>query len=260
MNLEARIRRVMQIDPGAVAIDFEGVSVDWATVASLVDGIEDTLRASGVVKGQSVGLLLRNRPEMVAGILAAVVNERCIVTINPEQGEAKLVEEIGALRVSAIVGTVDDWMSSAVRDAADRAGSVAIVLDRKAAPRVRRVTDLDRPGPDPRHAASSGVAVEMLTSGTTGPPKRIELRADALAKSLLSAEHFESNRPAEPTLRQTFAILTSPVVHVGGIFHCLKAAVDGRPICLLERSSPLPPGETRCGAIVPRSRASSRLR
>ncbi len=237
MDLGQRVRSVMAIDPGAVAIEFEGVPVDWAMMTRLVDGIEGTLLESGVAAGESVGLLLRNRPEMVAAMLAAILNERCIVTINPQQGEAKLTEEIGSLRVSAIIGTVEDWTSSAVREAADLAGSVAIVLDRKAELPVRRVTTLEQPGPGPHHRASSGVAVEMLTSGTTGPPKRIELRAEALAKSLLSAEHYELNRPAEPTLRKTFAILSSPVVHVGGIFHCLKAAVDGRPICLLERFS-----------------------
>lgn len=235
MKLADRIRSVMAIDPAAVEIDFQGEPITWGTISDLVDGIEQLLSDAGIGPSAPVGLLLRNRPEMFAAILATVVSDRCIVCVNPMQGDAKLVADLESIRVSALVATAEDWQSEAALAGAARAGSIAIALDRKADPVARLVPGLERLGSGPHRPEASGVAVEMLTSGTTGRPKRIQLRTDAFEKSLLGANHYESNRAEEPKLQRSFGIVSGPLVHIGGMFHSVKSAVDGRPICLLER-------------------------
>ena len=45
--------------------------------------------------------------------------------------------------------------------------------------------------------ARPGVAVQMLTSGTTGPPKRIDLTYDTLERVLVGAKHYERNRDTD---------------------------------------------------------------
>ncbi len=235
MNLSDRIRSVMAIDPAAVEIDFRGEAITWGAIAELVAGIDRLLSAAGIGPAAPVGLLLRNRPEMFAAILATIASERCIVCVNPMQGEAKLAADLEALQAPALVATAGDWRSSVVRDAAQRTGSLAIALDRTAEPPAQSVPGLEQRGPGPHRGDAPGVAVEMLTSGTTGPPKRIQLRTDAFAKSLLGASHYESNRSEVPTLQKSFALISGPLVHIGGMFHCVKSAVDGRPVCLLER-------------------------
>jgi len=47
-----------------------------------------------------------------------------------------------------------------------------------------------------------GVAVQMLTSGTTGPPKRVDLSYEMFARSLSGAKHYESNREGVVRLRK----------------------------------------------------------
>jgi acyl-coenzyme A synthetase/AMP-(fatty) acid ligase len=77
----------------------------------------------------------------------------------------------------------------------------------------------------------------MLTSGTTGTPKRVQLGYAALEESLLGAgEHYEK-RPgkAKPRLREGVAIINAPLVHVGGLWRTLQCIADGRSIALLER-------------------------
>ena len=88
----------------------------------------------------------------------------------------------------------------------------------------------------PRRAPRPGVAVEMLTSGTTGPPKRVRsptrrCRAGARRRQALRAQ------PERPTLRLRpgVAIVNSPLVHLGGLFRILQCVNDGRSFCLLER-------------------------
>ena len=80
-----------------------------------------------------------------------------------------------------------------------------------------------------------GVAVEMLTSGTTGPPKRVPLTYEMLSRVLDGAKHYERNADTQVRLRSGVTIVNSPLVHLGGLFRILQCVNDGRSFCLLER-------------------------
>ncbi len=81
--------------------------------------------------------------------------------------------------------------------------------------------------------AAPGVAVRMLTSGTTGPPKRVDLGYDMLARSVMGSD--PDTAPAPTDMRRGVAIVNSPLVHVGGVFRVLQCVVEARPFVLLER-------------------------
>jgi len=89
----------------------------------------------------------------------------------------------------------------------------------------------------PADAGRPGVAVRMLTSGTTGTPKRVDLTYRALEQSLASAVHYES-APGGPELRATPAICWAPLVHISGLWAVVKNVADGRPTILMERFDP----------------------
>ena len=235
MSLADSIRSVLEIDPGAVAMEFQGHSLSWANFAGLIGEIDASLTRAGIGQGAPIGLLLRNRPEMVGAILALIASERCIVCVNPLQGDKKLAADLESIRVPALLACEEDWQAVSMRDAAAKVGSMGLALRGVGADSVHAVAGLEAPVGGPHRSLAPGVAVEMLTSGTTGAPKRVELRSSAFEQSILGASHYESNRPEQPTLKKGFALVTSPLVHISGIFHCVKAAVDGRCLCLLER-------------------------
>lgn len=86
----------------------------------------------------------------------------------------------------------------------------------------------------PAHdAARPGVAVWMLTSGTTGPPKRVDLSYDMLARSVIGRDPENTAAPTE--LRRGVAIVNSPLVHVGGVFRVLLCIAEARPFVLLPK-------------------------
>jgi long-chain acyl-CoA synthetase len=80
-------------------------------------------------------------------------------------------------------------------------------------------------------AGRPGVAVRMLTSGTTGPPKRIDLTYDMLARSVMGAD--DSAPPTQ--LRRGVAIVNAPLVHIGGVFRVLQCVTEARSFALLEK-------------------------
>jgi acyl-coenzyme A synthetase/AMP-(fatty) acid ligase len=75
----------------------------------------------------------------------------------------------------------------------------------------------------------------MLTSGTTGPPKRIDLRYEMLELVMRGAKHYETGTGNEVRLREGVVIVNAPLVHVSGVFRVVQAVLDGRRIALLER-------------------------
>jgi len=237
MSLSSNIQATLQIDPAATALEFEERGYRWGQIAEVVDGLERALRDGAIPRGAAIGLLLRNRPEMAAAILGTIVGERCIVCVNPMQGEAKLAEDLAGLRVPALVATEADWQSPVVRQAAEASGSLGIHVCLDGAPAVSLVPGLEKPAHGSHRDLAPGIAVEMLTSGTTGPPKRIQLGTAAFEQAIVGSSHYEKNRSEAPKLYESFALLNSPLVHIGGMFHAVKAAVDGRPLCLLDRFS-----------------------
>ena len=181
--------------------------------------------------GAEVGVLLRNRPASVGLLLGVLRAGGCVVTINPGRGQDRTRDDIAALDLAVLAGDPDD-LARLVPDAA-RPTTAAVAgarrLPSSSAPAERTV--------DADGDARPGVAVRMLTSGTTGPPKRVDLSYETLERVLVGAKHYESNRDETVRLRRGVAIVNSPLVHLGGLFRVLQCVSDGRSFCLLERFS-----------------------
>jgi acyl-coenzyme A synthetase/AMP-(fatty) acid ligase len=143
-----------------------------------------------------------------------------VVTINPSRGDARTRDDIAALRLPLIVGEPDD-LAALVGPETPTLPISGLLDEADATPRTPGVT------------ARQDVAVRMLTSGTTGPPKRIDLSYDMLARSVMGPDPASAAAPTE--LRRGVAIMNSPLVHIGGVFRVLQCISEARPFVLLER-------------------------
>ena len=221
-ELAERIAAVLAIDPAVPAIEFAGRWRTWGELAATVESVAAHLP----VAGTRIGVLLRNRPAPVAFLLGALRAGACVVAIDPQRGAERIAHEVTALDLACVAGEPDDLArlvgteSTATTLCARDVGSAVEVRNKGAAE--------DRP-------TRPGVAVQMLTSGTTGPPKRIDLSYETLRRVLVGAKHYESNRDAGLRLRAGVAVVNSPLVHLGGLFRVLQCVTDGRSFALLER-------------------------
>jgi long-chain acyl-CoA synthetase len=221
-ELGERIASVLAIDPSAPAIEFAGRWRTWGEVATTVGSVAAQLP----VAGTRIGVLLRNWPAPVAFVLGALRAGACVVAIDPQRGVERVRHEIGSLELPCIAGEPDDLAKLVGPGVASTALSVRDVGG--AVDVVRTADSSDR-------STRRGVAVQMLTSGTTGPPKRVDLSYDTLWRVLAGAKHYESNRDTELRLRTGVAVVNSPLVHLGGLFRVLQCVADGRSFALLER-------------------------
>lgn len=230
-QLADRIRTILALDPSAPAIEYEGAWTDWGTIADITTSIESHLKSTGLDDGAPVALVLRNHPAMVAAVLGVLLAQGCIVTVNPSHGDAGLAADIENLRAPVVIGLAADWSRPGVADAAKGALGLQVGTERA----VQTVPDLQELGPGPFRRASHGIAVEMLTSGTTGPPKRIPLSYSAFEHTVTAAGAHYGSGDTGPRLRSGVAIVASPLVHMSGLFRTLLNVCEGRRIALLER-------------------------
>jgi acyl-CoA synthetase (AMP-forming)/AMP-acid ligase II len=214
--LSRRLADVLDLQPDAAAIDYDGQWSTWREVARLAQAIK------ALVVGQyQVGILLRNKPAHVASFLGVLLAGGTVVVINPSRGDDRTRADVEALDLPFIVGERDDLAS--VVTAGPTLVSISSLSDQ---PEVTAASDGGA-------VARPGVAVRMLTSGTTGPPKRIDITYDMLARSVIGLEPDRSAPPTE--LRQGVAIVNAPLVHIGGVFRVLQCVCEARPFALLDR-------------------------
>ncbi|CAI7975337.1 AMP-dependent synthetase [Frankia sp. Hr75.2] len=219
--LSERIGRVLALDPSAPAVEFERHWHTWGKLAASADAVAPHVRP-----GERVALLLRNRPPQLGLLLGLLRAGACVVAVNPGRGVERVRADLGSLTVTTVAGGQADladlaafaprvrWFGS------DALGSVEVTGD--------------RPAPDDGELRPE-VAVEMLTSGTTGPPKRVPLTYETFRRVLAGAKHYERSPDAGLRLRRGVVVVNAPLVHLGGLFRILQCVNDGRSFCLLER-------------------------
>jgi acyl-CoA synthetase (AMP-forming)/AMP-acid ligase II len=225
--ISERLSAVLALDPSAPALEFEGAWATWGELAAAADAVDAVLRARGLGEGAPVGLMLRNRPAALGTLLGLLRAGACVVTVNPLLGAERLRADVAGLALPLLLGAADDLAllpddspSGTARGAIAGLGA-PIVVEPAAAP----VPVVEAPG----------VAVRMLTSGTTGPPKRIDLHYEMLDQVMRGAKHYETGTGSDVRLRSGVVIVNAPLVHVSGVFRVVQAVLDGRRIALLER-------------------------
>jgi acyl-coenzyme A synthetase/AMP-(fatty) acid ligase len=237
-SLSEIVRGVLKVDPAAQAMEYEQRWRTWGDLDRVVAGIDAALLAAGLGAGARVAGLLRNHPLMAATLLGVVTSERCIVTLNPALPDDRLAGDILSLKPPAIIALERDWARPQVRDAALQIGCLGLVVTDDPEHPVRTVEGLETASGPELGREAPGVAIEMLTSGTTGAPKRVPLLAASLDKGVAAAGVYDGRKPGDPPkLRGGVQILNSPFAHISGVFGLFNCVAAGRASCLLDRFS-----------------------
>ncbi len=224
MNLAVWVERQASRRPADPALtDGEKVHANWAQFAARSAGFAAALRAEmGVVPGDRIAILMRNRPEYLealygiwhAGLVAVPVNAR----LHPDE-IAYILDHSGSAAV-----VVDEEHAGDVEPLVGTLASLKAVLE---APGERwdrltgsTPTDLvDRRPDDP--------AWLFYTSGTTGRPKGATLTNRNLLMASLS--YFAD---IDPVMPQDCILHAAPLSHGAGLYglpHVARGAVSVIP-------------------------------
>jgi long-chain acyl-CoA synthetase len=236
--LSLRIARTLRSGGERPAVEFEEAWSSWADLHGLAAELSELLdaRAPGA---RRIGLIVRNRPVVLAAMLGLIATGRTIVMINAGQSPERLAAELSSLRLAAVVGEAGFWTAPAA-EAAHGAGSLQITLP-------DMFDGLVTAGEAPLEPASPAfdpeVALELLSSGTTGPPKRIPILWRTL-EAALGAAHgtplFGQGADALAGLDLPPAISGLALGNIGGVYMILPSALVGQRIVLLDRFAVAP--------------------
>ncbi|MDT5078259.1 MAG: long-chain acyl-CoA synthetase [Mycobacterium sp.] len=229
-SIREALGRLWDANDDARMLQNDGRWVAWGSVRSLTDRIDAELTAAGCGEGGRVAVVLSNRMESVAALIAIFRGGRTLVTISPLQPPERLSADLAASAVSFVLAPSALWTEPVFSRTVADLGAAGWSLDEGQLAKRVELTKEARPG-DP------GVAIEMLTSGTTGAPKRIPLTRAQLEASLASALQHNDRADArtKPALSGTVGLVTLPIVHIGGLWSLLQSLVAARPFAMLDR-------------------------
>jgi acyl-CoA synthetase (AMP-forming)/AMP-acid ligase II len=226
MGVRSRLAELLGAAPAdAGAVEFERAWWTWGMVQATAGSLDAVLAGLGLGAGARVGVVLENRPEHVAVVVGLLASGRCVVTLSPLQPADRLAADIARCEPSVVIGSPEVLGRDGVAAAAAAAG-LAVEL---AGDGALRVLAGEVP---PSPLVLPGVAIEMLTSGTTGPPKRVRLSDDQFDQALVSG-----GGPLRPgvLLRTGVSIAATPMVHIGGMWAVVSSLYAGRRVVLLAR-------------------------
>jgi long-chain acyl-CoA synthetase len=231
-GIKDALGRLWTAADGARMLQCDGQWVTWGQVRALTERIDRELTAAGCGSGGRVAVVLGNRMESVAALIAIFRADRTLVTISPLQPAERLGADLVASGADYVLAPESLWREKAFADAVVELGATAFSVDGTEVAIRTKATREPRDG-DP------AIAIEMLTSGTTGPAKRVPLGRRQLEASL-SAALRHNNRPEatdKAPLTGAVGMVTLPIVHIGGLWALLQSLVAARPIVMLERFS-----------------------
>jgi acyl-CoA synthetase (AMP-forming)/AMP-acid ligase II len=195
----------------------------WGELGELAARLGSALDRHAVPAESAVAIVMRQRPVLVAAELATLSSGRPAMLLTPLQADRALADEIRSTRPAVLVAHTADWDRDGVADAIAASGAIGIAVDDDFGANLRVRPDAVQSGP------ALDAAVTVLTSGTTGPPKRLPVAWDTFARlgGGPDGRDPKSNRGA--------LILSLPLVTLGGLLSMARLVFMGRPMAMTER-------------------------
>lgn len=205
------------------AIQFEGGWMTWGDVGEIADRLEDAIAGHGGVECSAVAIVMRQRPPLVASELAVLRSGRTALLVTPLQADRALADDVTALRPAVLVAHRAEWARPGFEQAVIESGALGIEVDDGPSVTVRVDRQSLQSGPDLK------AAVTVLTSGTTGPAKRLPVAWETFVRLGGGPEG------RLPVSGRGALILSLPLVTLGGLLSIARLVFGGRPISILER-------------------------
>ena len=202
-------------------IEFAGCWFTGDEITAYASRVTELLRDAGVPDDAPLGVVVRNRVPHAAAIIGSLAAARPVVMIYSFQSAQAIARDIDRLDLAAVAADPLDWTDEVVA-AAVRTGTAAIAL----ADEVALLTSHSA-----RERPSYSAALHILTSGTTGPPKRFAVEAPVLEHTVFSVTGGQAAPDDPPEL------VYWPLGGIGGVCQLVTGVYTGKRMLLHETFS-----------------------
>lgn len=226
MLLSQRIQQTLSERPDRRAIEFLAHWYSWREIKTIADAALSCL--SAVDQSAPIGVVVRNRVPHAAALLGLIGAERNVSLVYAFQSPQALADELRALEAGAIIASREDWSAEA-RQAARERNMLGLSIDGFTPGTVSIIEPAA--GPKRQFSPPAESYIEVLTSGTTGAPKRVRLPLRVLERAVSSV------LMAPPSDDPPVQVNIWPFGGVGGLCMLCTNGASGSPLSLLEKFS-----------------------
>lgn len=223
MTISERIASVINSEPEKGVMEWQGVWYTRGQLAKFAADFNAVLDAHGITGNMAVALAGRNRPSHCFAHLTILSQGRPISMLYAFQSAESLARDLTNTPFGAFVVDEQDF-APAVREAAEKAGTLVIVL-RPLPTDGFAVVEPAKPIGEAAYRLP-GTGIEILSSGTTGLPKRLFHPAERLFRSLAGKPPAPEGNPE---------IVMWPLSGIGGNMSLATAMIRGVGFILLEK-------------------------
>ncbi|MFT6578687.1 MAG: acyl-coenzyme A synthetase/AMP-(fatty) acid ligase [Zhongshania sp.] len=225
-DVKNKLTTLLRADNTAPLLSYNGQAWCWSDFAVIVDELERFLAQYNVGGDISIGLIARNRPQQAAVILGMIAQNRAVTMVHAYQSAVAMANDIEQLNLGVVIGDQQDW-SDHITAVVKNSGALGIVLPVNRDESCRAVGVYCKNVAHRRSPESLGF--EVLSSGTTGAPKRTVMPFSVIQRAL------DSILAVGPEVAKSADIVSWPFGTIGGLCQLVTASALQRPIALLEK-------------------------
>jgi long-chain acyl-CoA synthetase len=203
-------------------IEFERRWYSGDEITGYHAAIERELARLGIGTREPVALVVRNRVPHAAAVLGFIAGGRPVSMVYSYQSAQAIAGDIQTIGPAAVLSDPQDW-SAELSGAARSTGAAGVLLG-DGGPTVEVAHS--------RAAVLADDGLDILSSGTTGAPKRVHLPTKVLAHTVASMTLGAD--PGPPDVEAPPALVFWPFGSVG-VCQLLAGAYSGQRIVLLEK-------------------------
>lgn len=224
-GLEPLCRQALSRPADRPALEFDQRWIHWGEMRHVAQKIDALIEASGSPASGPIGFVPRNRPSAIAALLGLLARGCHLRMIYAFQSPTAIARDLERLKPAVVIAAAEDFTDE-VLGALRAHGIAGIALSEMDAVAVPGLEHTQYP---PEAATGSYSRIEILTSGTTGPPKQFTVSYELIAKHHIGTVSDLSEAP--PTL------LYFPLGNITGLYSTIPPLIKGQRAVLLDRFS-----------------------
>ncbi len=216
---------------GTQVVEFDGRWYDWDDLRKVHNRLGGLIRVSGVGDEAPVTFIPHNRPWAIAALFTLLAQKRTIRMVYAFQSSAGIARDIARLASPLVIGASQDFSPEVIAEMA-KLGYAGIALEELEA---TFITGLEQCSADAPVNPTDNPRVEILTSGTTGPPKQFPVEY-AMIERLLEGGTSGNQQTSDPA-SQPPLLLYMPIGNISGIYTTVPTFIRGNRAVLHDRFS-----------------------
>jgi long-chain acyl-CoA synthetase len=233
-SLETLCSQALERPPAQPVIEFQGEWRTWGEMRRVADRLAALIEASGAPDQAPIAFVARNRPSAIAALLGLIARGRTICMLYAYQAGAALARDAERIRPAVLVAAREDFSDELIAVLREQGAAAIVLSDMDACV----LPGLERSRSGAVLQPASPRRIELLTSGTTGPPKRFAIGFDLIARHFVGSSLMQagagsagSASAAEPPP----FLLFMPLGNISGVYTTIPVMLKGQRAVLLER-------------------------